>query len=105
MIAGILTFIFSGIVFFISILAFLGVNFININLGFPWEFFGGIGLLLTLISFVFGFLYVKASKMMLSKKSSQTGSIMAIVLGVITLGNIIGILGLVGGIIGLIESS
>ena len=61
-------------------------------------------ILIGVLFLVMGLLLYKASKKMLNPKTTRKGSIWAIVIGVITLGNISGILVLIGGIIGLSDA-
>ncbi|MDO8622783.1 MAG: hypothetical protein Q7R52_00900 [archaeon] len=53
---------------------------------------------------VLSFLFLMASKRMRNPKTVRNGAIWAIVLGAINIGNISGILALIGGIIGLVDA-
>lgn len=63
-----------------------------------------LGLLLGILILALAFIQLRVSKKMKNKKTLRNGSIWALVLGIITIGNVSGILCLIGGIIGLSES-
>ncbi len=110
-ISAIIDFVAAGIVLLIGIVASIligsGVGTIENNI--PRDFLAILIFLVLLLAsvviLVIGLLLFKASKKMLNPKTTRNGAIWAIVLGVITLGNVIGILALIGGIIGLSDAN
>ena len=62
-------------------------------------------ILAAVVVLVMGLLLYKSSKKMLNPKTTRNGAIWAIIIGIITLGNVIGILALIGGIIGLSDAN
>src|SRR3989344_8518329 len=110
-IAAIIDFVVAGIILLIgiicSILIASGVG--ELKSSIPIDILAMliflVLLLISVVVLVFGLLLYKASKKMLNPKTTRNGAIWAIVLGVITLGNISGILALIGGIIGLSDAN
>ena len=103
-IAAIINFIISAIIFImgLGILIFVwGLDNEKIN---PIVIFL-IAILISLIILIFGLLELKASNKMKNPKTTRNGAIWAIVLGALTIGNLSGILSLIGGIIGLTDSN
>ncbi len=109
-ISAILNYIVAGVVFLlgliISILIFSGTGEIGGNIS--RQATGLIALaILTIVSIIFlilGLLFNMASKKMLNPKTTKNGAIWALILGIITLGNLAGIIGIIGGAIALGDS-
>ena|SRR3989344_5380121 len=106
-IAAIINFIISGLVFLVS-LVFLAVVFVikdyNLGISIPPFLLFIIILLVAVILFIIASLSLVASRKMKHKKTVRKGAIWAIILGAITIGQISGILSLIGGIIGIIDA-
>ncbi len=105
-ITGIIYFVLAGLVLFSCFLSILGISLYQ-----DTSFFllGAVNILViflffSLLFFVLGHLSMVSSKKMRNSKKVHSGAILAIVLGVIGLGFLVGILSLVGGIFGLIDA-
>ncbi|OGJ20031.1 hypothetical protein A3K73_03930 [Candidatus Pacearchaeota archaeon RBG_13_36_9] len=99
-ISAIINFVVAGIIFLIGIIGIFGL-FVFPRLTILLMF---IFLLVGLIVLIFALLLWNAAVKMKNPRTVKNGAIWAIVLGALTLGNVTGILALVGGIIALIES-
>lgn len=105
-ITGIIYFVLAGLVLFFGFLSILGIS---VYQGTPFFLSRTVNILViflffSLLFFVLGYLSMVSSKKMRNSKKVNSGAILAIVLGVIGLGFVIGILSLVGGIFGLIDA-
>lgn len=105
-ISAILNFVFSGIIFLIGVLSAIGLSlfqetpfFLSIRVNMMLIF-----LLIALVILALGFVLLNISKKMQNSKTVKNASIWAIVIGALTFSSISGILALVGGIIGIIDS-
>lgn len=99
-ISAIIDFIAAAIIFIIGFIAMAGIVI------FP-RLSGILSFILILVGaivLVFGFIIWHAAKLMENPRTVKNGAIWAIVLGALTVGNISGILALIGGIIALVES-
>jgi hypothetical protein len=109
-ISSILNYIFAGFVFLLglifSIVIFSGVGEIegNISRQATGLIVLAIFIIVSVIFLILGLLFNMASKKMLNPKTTKNGAIWALILGIITLGNIAGILAVIGGAIALGDS-
>ncbi len=92
----------------VAVLVFLAAIGVGIGLSLTdalpaW--LSSIGIIIAIVLFVFGLLVWRAANMMEDPRTVRSGSIWAIVLGVITISTFTGVLTLIGGIIALVESS
>lgn len=99
-IAAIIDFVIAGLILLIGLLAVLGTALYQ---GAPINLVLVI-LAVSLVVFVIGMLLWNAAKKMQNSKTVRNGAIWAIVLGVFTMSAFSGVLALIGGIIGLIDS-
>ena len=96
----------ASIIYFVLAVLILIAGFVFLIIN-PFEApitMGIILIIVAIVGFIVGFLYRMSSRMMLNNKQVRTGAIISLVLGVLSLGNLIGVLGVIGGIIGLIDA-
>jgi hypothetical protein len=98
-ISAVISMIVAILVFLAAIGVAIGITVIDWIGGFAI-----ITLIAAVIVFIFALLLWRAAEMMKNPRTVRSGAIWAIVLGILTLGNLAGILALIGGIIALIES-
>lgn len=103
-IAAIVDFVLAGFVFLAGIVIGLGFSFYSEEMGISPIIVLVIIILISVLVFVMGTLFMSASRKMKDPRTVRNGAIWAIVLGVINIGNISGILSLIGGIIALSDS-
>ncbi|PIN94951.1 hypothetical protein COU53_01605 [Candidatus Pacearchaeota archaeon CG10_big_fil_rev_8_21_14_0_10_30_48] len=108
LIAAIFNYIGAGLIILGSLIIFLLGEvpkvLVNEGLTFSVRTITLLGIALGILVLILAFLQQTISKKMKNKKMLKNNSILAIILGIITVGNISGILCLIGGIIGLSES-
>lgn len=103
-IAAIINFVAAVIVAVIGIvIATLGSMFLKETRIAPL-LLGLILIIVAIVVLILGLLELRAADKMKNPKTARNGAIWAIVLGAITIGNISGILALIGGIIGIIDA-
>lgn len=110
-IAAIINFVIAGIVLFVALVISLFINYIrklpNAEVSHPFLPIAIfiLGILISLVIILIGCILLISSRKMLNAKTARNGAIWAIIIGVIEIGNIIGILALIGGIIGLTDAN
>lgn len=108
-IAGIMTTVIAIILILGSVISILS-NFID-----PWFMTSSISiaifiLIVGIMLLIFGMFFKKASKMMLIPEKTRRGAVLSLILGIflffllISVGTVIGVLGIIAGIIGLKDS-
>ena len=107
LIAAIIDLAVAGIVFLLAfiipLLISLGIT-PEKDIPFAPIFLSLILALVAILVFLLGILLLTASRKMKSQKTVRNGAIWAIILGALTIGQVSGILALIGGIIGIIDA-
>ncbi len=105
-ISGIMSIVLAGIVLLVGIIVLIvGLASAPVEGTTQQPLWIGIIIMLaSIIVLIVGLFFLKASGMMKIPEKTKGGAILSLVLGILTAGNVIGILGIIGGAIGLSDS-
>jgi hypothetical protein len=104
-ISAVISYVIAGIIALISILFLVfGTNINYRNSQYPIQnLFGGFGIVFAIVMLLVGFGYKWAAGAMLERGRDTTGAVVSLILGAVSLGTVIGIIGIIAGIFGLVE--